>query len=119
MITSNQIAEALFEGWCILEIMGHRRLGGYIRETNIAGQGFIRLDTFNDQSEVEATQFYNPSSIYIITPTTWEIAIGFGLNHRPTPIQKWELPKAKAPVVMPPFIPDDKDDFEYSESSFE
>lgn len=35
---------AKFEGWCVLELMGHRRLGGYVREQEIAGQGFLRID---------------------------------------------------------------------------
>jgi hypothetical protein len=27
-----------FEGWAIVELMGHRRLGGYVRETELAGR---------------------------------------------------------------------------------
>lgn len=33
-----------FEGWAILELMGHRRLGGYLTEQEIAGAAFIRID---------------------------------------------------------------------------
>lgn len=33
-----------FEGWAVLELMGHRRLGGYIREEQVAGAAFIRID---------------------------------------------------------------------------
>jgi hypothetical protein len=33
-----------FEGWAILELMGHRRLGGYLREQDVAGAAFIRID---------------------------------------------------------------------------
>jgi hypothetical protein len=36
--------EEKFEGWAILELMGHRRLGGYVRETQIAGAGMLRID---------------------------------------------------------------------------
>lgn len=82
-----------FEGFVILEIMGHRKLGGYIKEQTIANMSYIRLDTFNEVGEVAATQFYNPSSIYCITPTTKEIAIAFGLNNQPAPVQQWELPQ--------------------------
>jgi len=83
--------EGTFEGYCILEIMGHRKLGGYIREATIAGSSFIRLDTFDEQGTVAATQFYNPSSIYCITPTAKEVAIAFGLSNKPAPVQRWEL----------------------------
>src|SRR5262245_4954119 len=33
-----------FEGWAVLELMGHRRLGGYLREVSIAGAGMLRID---------------------------------------------------------------------------
>jgi len=36
--------ETTYEGWAILELMGHRRLAGYVRETELAGAGVIRLD---------------------------------------------------------------------------
>ena len=91
---TNIKTEGSIEGFVILEIMGHRKLGGYIKEATIANSPFIRLDTFNEAGEVAATQFYNPSSIYCITPTTKEIAIAFGLRNQPAPVQQWEiLPK--------------------------
>lgn len=31
-------------GWAILELMGHRRLAGYVSEQEIAGAAFIRVD---------------------------------------------------------------------------
>jgi hypothetical protein len=96
-----------FEGWCILEIMGHRKLGGYLKEANIAGASFIRFDTFNETGVVAATQFYNPASIYCITPTTQEIAIAFGLRNQPAPVQKWELKPIPEPVVIVPFADED------------
>lgn len=41
----NQTAEQPREiGWAILELMGHRRLGGYLREETIAGAAFLRID---------------------------------------------------------------------------
>jgi len=33
-----------FEGWAIIELLGHRRLGAYVREAQIAGAGMLRLD---------------------------------------------------------------------------
>jgi hypothetical protein len=40
--------ESAFEGWAILELMGHRRLAGYVQEATIAGGAFIRLDVPGD-----------------------------------------------------------------------
>jgi len=81
-----------FEGFAILEIIGHRKLGGYIKEQMIASVLFIRIDCFNENDEVIGTQFYGPSSIYCITPVSKEFAIAFGgINNKP-PVQEWEMP---------------------------
>ena len=89
-------AEPLFQGWAILELMGHRRLAGYLTEVQIAGQGFLRLDVppplagDDDAEDGAATQFYSPSSVYAITPTTEEICRA--VRVRPEPVHTWELP---------------------------
>ena len=97
---TNIKSEGRFEGYVILEIMGHRKLSGYIREQTIASANFIRLHTFNGSGEVIATQFYNPWSVYCITPTTKEIAIAFGLRNQPAPVQQWELVKPQYPTAI-------------------
>lgn len=88
----SQKTEGSFEGWVLLEVMGHRKLGGYLQEQTIAGASFIRLDVIGSEGRAIATQFYNPASIYCITPTTQEIATHFGVNHQPAPVARWELP---------------------------
>jgi len=103
--------EGMFEGFVILEIMGHRKLGGYIKEATIAGSSFIRLDTFNETGEVAATQFYNPNSIYCITPTTKQIAIAFGLRNQPSPVKDWELAKRPELELINGYQDDNATDF--------
>lgn len=44
-----------FEGWAILELMGHRRLAGYLREQQVGGAAFVRIDVPNGCSGVSAT----------------------------------------------------------------
>lgn len=84
--------EASFTGWCILELMGHRRLAGWLSEETIGGGSFIRIDVPNDDGEtVQATQFYSPSSVYCITPTTEEIARAAARGAKPAPVARWEL----------------------------
>ena len=83
----------VFEGWCIIELMGHRRLAGYVRELNIAGAGFLRVDVPAATGDASvATQFYPPSSVYCITPTTEEIARAVAVRSNPQPVARWELP---------------------------
>lgn len=78
-----------FAEWVILELMGHRRLAGYLTEQDIAGKGFLRLEIPGDNG---ATQFYNPTAVYAITPTTEEIARR--VQGDPAPVRYWELEPA-------------------------
>lgn len=81
---------ATFEGWAVLELMGHRRLAGRLSEATIGGGSFVRIDVPGDDGDV-ATQFYSPASVYCITPTTEENARAVALRNRPTPITRFEL----------------------------
>jgi hypothetical protein len=83
-------------GWCIMELMGHRRLAGYVTEQEIAGSGFIRIDVPAEGEEVAAVQFYAPASVYAITPTTEDVARKVAAQSRPAPVSRWELPAAQA-----------------------
>lgn len=98
-----------YEGWTILEVMGHRRIGGYVREQEIAGYGFLRIDVpgAENEPEIVATQFYPPSSIYCLTPTTEEIARAVATNNRPTPVHRWELPQPQLPSATENYGDDD------------
>lgn len=93
---------ATFEGWAIVELMGHRRLAGRVTEVQLAGAGFIRLDvpgyihtqpTGEQEERGQATQFYSPSAVYCITPTSEEIARAAATT--PAPVQRWELEPAR------------------------
>lgn len=83
-----------FAEWAIVELMGHRRLAGYLTEQEIAGKGFLRLDIPGDPP---ATQFYSPTSVYAITPTTEAIARAVATSTRPMPVQRWELELVAGP----------------------
>jgi len=83
-----------FEGWAIVELMGHRRLAGHVTEQDIAGQGFLRLDVHDSDGPV-TTQFYSPGAVYCLTPTTEEIARGLGARLKPAPVSRYELEPPK------------------------
>jgi hypothetical protein len=87
-----------FAGWAILELMGHRRLGGRISEATIAGAAFVRIDVPHPQDlqAIAATQFVSPTSVYAITPTTEEIARAIA-SRAPEPVNRWELPALTGP----------------------
>lgn len=107
------------EGWFIVELMGHRRLAGYVTEETIAGAGFLRVDVpgiGTDDGKV-ATQFFSPTSVYALTPTTESMARRVALNCLVEPVKAWELPerpslpsaRGEVPVYPDPEIDDPKD----------
>jgi hypothetical protein len=91
--------EAVIEGWAILELMGHRRLGGRISEATIAGGAFLRIDIPhpNESGMFTASQFYAPAAVYAITPTTEEIACAIARG-APQPVSRWDLRSLEAEV---------------------
>lgn len=84
-----------FDSWAVLEVMGHRRLAGKVTEQLIAGMPFLRIDVPMDGDQM-TTQFYAPSSVYCLTPTTEEIARAVARRNQPEPVFRWELPSPQA-----------------------
>lgn len=105
------------KGWFIVELMGHRRLAGYVTEQTIAGAGFLRVEIpgIGTEDGKVATQFYPPSSVYCLTPTTEPIARSVALNSWPEPVTAWELrprPALETGGVKVSLGPDGQVDFE-------
>ena len=87
------MAAPAFEGWAIVELMGHRKLAGHCSEITIAGAAMLRLDV---PSDPPVTQFYGGAAIYCITPTTETLARRVASASRPTPVSRYELPERSA-----------------------
>ena len=94
MSTGTDETDEQYEGWAIVEIMGRRRIIGYLTRQVMFGRDFMRVDL---PAEPPATQFYGADAVYCITPTTEDMARrAAGLN-RVAPVSRWELP---APVIL-------------------
>ncbi len=91
------INDAKFADWAILELMGHRRLGGFVREVELAGAGMLRIDIPREDGGM-TTQFVSPNSLYAMTPTTEAIARAVAKRSQPEPAYPWELPQLEAPA---------------------
>lgn len=85
-------AEDPFASWAILELMGHRRLAGYVTEVVIGGGALLRIDVPAADGEVRATQFYGGSAVYCLTPCTEATARAVAASSDPAPVKAWELP---------------------------
>ena len=97
----------------MLELMGHRRLGGFLTLIEIAGKGFLRVDIPTPETKDEcgpwsATQIYSPDAVYCITPTTLEIARVAAAASVVAPVSRWELPAAEKHTDRVDLLTDDE-----------
>ncbi len=80
-----------YEGWAVVELMGHRTLGGYVSEVDMYGGRLLRLNVFDDEDTgtgAAMTQYYGSSAIYCITPADESMAREVGrrsMSGRPQP----------------------------------
>jgi len=91
------MSETRFEGWAILELMGHRRLAGYVSECAVAGTKLLRIDVPDASGKDVLTQMYGPQAIYCLTPTTEEVVRRLAELNRPEPVHPCELPASQIP----------------------
>lgn len=94
-----------FEGWAIVELFGHRRLGGYIRDVEVFGGVMCRIDVPTQEGQ-QVTQFYGGSAIFSLTPCSEEAARAVARFNDPAPVHRFELPPAPSPSG---FVTDDPD----------
>ena len=84
-----------FGEWCVLELMGRRKLAGFVREVTLAGAGLLRIDVYEGEAtEASLTQFYPPASLYALTPVAEEIARRFAQANTQSPVSRYELPSS-------------------------
>ena len=57
---------------CVVDLMGHVVVAGFLSEQAIGGASFIRLDVPEIEGQKAYTKFYGPSAVYSITPVDHE-----------------------------------------------
>jgi len=67
------MSEPKFEGWAVLELLGHLVLAGHVREVPLAGLPVLRIDVVLP-GRTAKTQYYPHHTVYSLTPTTAEDA---------------------------------------------
>lgn len=83
------------KGWCVLELMGHRKLAGFLTDDD----GLVRIDVYLEDPDLEderlpiATQWYGRHAVYCITASTKELCLQLAAAHQPQPVGRWELPE--------------------------
>lgn len=98
---ANETTRQRFQQWAVLELMGHRRLAGLVTDEEVFGVSLMRLDIPGQDGEKPITQYYSPSSLYCLTPTTEEVARSVAAHNRPQLVNRWELPAPKPEMGRP------------------
>ncbi len=79
-----------FEGWGIVELMGHQRTAGRLSERSIAGSNLLQVDVPTD-GETFRTVFYGGSAIYALHPTDEQSARLMARAMSSRPVYAYEL----------------------------
>lgn len=66
------MSEVNFEGWAIIELMGHRQRGGYVKDVEMFGGKLLRVD-IPVAADTTVTEFYGCTAIYALRPCSEEI----------------------------------------------
>jgi hypothetical protein len=67
------VAQAVpFEGWALVELMGHRQRVGLVREVEMFGGKFLRIDIPYESGEV--TEYYGGAAVYGLSPCSEDMA---------------------------------------------
>lgn len=92
------MATTEYEGWAILELMGHRVRPGYVKEVEMAGGKMLRID-IPVNGEDHVTEFYGCSAIYALRPSSEDIVKdavnrSYGADPRPVRPVDYREPEA-------------------------
>jgi hypothetical protein len=101
-----------FDQWAIVEMLGHRRVIGRVTEQGIAGAGFIRIDTPDDDGGTIQSQIVAPASIYAITPISEEAARVAARVQIREPITVWDLPEDLRRAIHAAQLPERTDGYD-------
>lgn len=58
-----------FDGWGVIELMGHVRVAGYVAGVEHKHMSFVRIDIPDTPNGKPATKYFSPRSIFCVTPT--------------------------------------------------
>lgn len=80
----------VFQAWAVVELFGHQKIAGLLTEQNIGGHSFLRIEVPTTSKQPGFTKFYNPSSVYGITPVDQEYATRMADKINADPVNTYE-----------------------------
>ncbi len=107
------MATVSFEGWAVVELMGHRERPGRVSEVEMFGGKLLRIDIPGEDG-AEITEFYSVASIYSLRPVSEDVARDRAKRMdirpiRPVEYRQPSLPAPPAPDSMRARSSDDEE----------
>lgn len=78
-----------FDSWAIIELFGHQKIAGRVREETLGGCSFLRVDVPECGGQEAFTKYFGNSAIYSMTPTSEAVARAALKQIRPEPVNVW------------------------------
>src|SRR5437868_2096159 len=80
------------ETWAVLELMGHQRIAGFVREVSLGSAAMLRVDVPEIDAIPAFSKFIAPGALYAFTPCTKEVAMAVIKRDRVTPVTLFQMP---------------------------
>lgn len=96
-----------------VELLGHKRIAGFVTEEEKWGQVLMRIDIPTDIKDGKiqfTTQFYGTHALYCATPINETDAIQLAKQFRPNPFDKYDLHREENRNLDDYKIEEDNDD---------
>jgi hypothetical protein len=78
--------------FALVELMGHQKMVGLVRETKLAGAGFLQVDSLDTDGKFSFSRYLGPSAIYAINPISKELAQELAKTYQPAPVHEFDVP---------------------------
>lgn len=107
------MSETKFEGWAIVEFMGHVKSAGFVREELVFGEPLIRIDVppTIDGGNDGFTRYYHPKALYSLTPVGEAVAVHLARGTcRNEPVNPWDFPQPAMQAIADNALVDDEPD---------
>lgn len=80
-----------FQEWAIVDLFGHQRIAGRVREQAVGGCSFVRVDVPESKNGKAFTRLLGEKAIYAITITDEPTARMVAEYSRAEPMESWTV----------------------------
>lgn len=89
-----------FTGWAVVELMGRRRIAGYVTaDAPLLQATRLQVEMYDGAAQQPAATMYTSYPVYCLTPCTEAIArkVGADAIRYDMPVAQWQFPAIEAP----------------------